>query len=86
MNSKTIRAALAALALLGGCSNADLAHVGTWNGSQHVVLYAASGSIIGQWDSDGLVQTEDRSDGWYFKDKATGKLVRISGTVLITQN
>ena len=77
---------VAALIILAGCSNAEIAHVGTWGGSQHIVLYAAAGQPIASWDSDGLVKTESNSDGWYFVDKATGKLVRISGTVVITQN
>ncbi len=77
---------LLAVALIAGCSNADIAHLGTWGGSQHVVLYAANGSIIDQWDSSGLVKTESGSDGWFFVDKLTGKLVRISGPVVITQN
>lgn len=77
---------LTVVALVAGCSNADIAHLGTWGGSQHIVLYAANGSIIGQWDSSGLVKTESGSDGWFFVDKLTGKLVRISGPVVITQN
>jgi hypothetical protein len=47
---------------------------------------AANGQPIGQGDSDGLVKTENASDAWYFVDKLTGKLVRISGIVVITQN
>jgi hypothetical protein len=50
------------LALLAACSNADVAHLGTWGGSQHVVLYAANGVPIHEWDSDGLVKTEHSSD------------------------
>jgi hypothetical protein len=76
----------AVVAVLAGCSSAEIAHVGTWGGSQHVLLYASDGHVIEAWDSDGLVKTENASDGWYFVDKATGKLVRISGTVVITQN
>lgn len=76
----------AVVAVLAGCSSAEIAHVGTWGGSQHIVLYAANGQPIDTWDSDGLVKTENASDGWYFVDKVTGKLVRISGTVVITQN
>lgn len=35
--------------------------------------------------SDGKVLTEDRSDGWIFKDKATGKLIRVSGSVVVSE-
>ena len=36
------------------------------------------------WISSGKVATEEGSDGYYFMDSATGKLVRISGNVIIT--
>ena len=77
---------LIALVLLSACTNADISQAIAVGGSQHVTLYAANGAVIGEWNSDGVVRTESGSDGWYFEDKATHKLVRISGTVVITQN
>lgn len=71
---------------LCGCTTAQRAQIGAVGGSQHVKLYSQCGTVIQEWDSDGVVHTEEASDGWYFADKTTGKLVRLSGTVVITQN
>lgn len=35
--------------------------------------------------STGKVGSEENSDGYYFKDAATGELVEVSGNVVITQ-
>jgi len=31
------------------------------------------------------VVTGEQSDGWYFKDDATGKLIEVTGTIVIEQ-
>lgn len=72
--------------LIAGCTSATRSQISALGGSQHVILYAASGQVIGEWDSDGVVHTETQSDGYYFTDKKTGKLVRVAGTIVITQN
>jgi hypothetical protein len=72
--------------LLCGCTSAERSQISAIGGSQHIKLFTQCGSVVQEWDSDGVAHTEARSDGWYFTDKATGKLVRLSGTVVITQN
>ena len=55
-------------------------------GSRHrVTLYGATGTIIKQWHATGNVSNEPRSDGWFFKDSETGKLVEVTGTLVIEQ-
>lgn len=81
---KTMLLAVSLLAV--GCTSATRSQIGALGGSQHVVLYACDGHKIQEWDSDGVVHAEDGSDGWYFTDKTTEKLVRVSGAVVITQN
>lgn len=56
-----------------------------WGGSCHVQLFNG-GKLVGEWDSVGKVREESGSDGWYFEDAKTGKLVRMSGTVVVTIN
>jgi len=73
------------LALLGGCTDADRAQLGASGNKFQITLYSASGAPIRQWTSNGKVATEDHSDGWYFQDAGTGKLVRVSGTVVVEQ-
>ena len=55
-------------------------------GSQHkITQYASDGKIIGEWESTGNINNEHNSDGWYFKDKKTGKLIELTGTLQIIQ-
>lgn len=75
---------LACLAL-GACTKADRAQLGGYGGTFKVTLYGANGSVIREWVSEGKVATEDHSDGWYFNDSKTNKLVRVTGTVVVEQ-
>jgi len=71
---------------LASCTSAERSKIAALGGSQHVVLYSNDGRVLGQWDSDGTVHNEENSDGLYFTDKKTEKLVRIAGTFVVTQN
>lgn len=52
-------------------------------GDCDVVLYGLDGKPIQSWVSSGRVLSEDNSDGWYFTDKATGKVVIIAGGAVV---
>ena len=68
---------------LSSCKDATTAQFNAM-GKQHIVtLYGANGTPIKQWTSTGSVSNEENSDGWYFEDEATGKLVEITGTIVI---
>lgn len=70
--------------LLSSCKDSRRAQ---WNalGKHHIItLYAADGKEIKSWESTGNVSNQEHSDGWYFEDVETGKLVEISGTMIIT--
>jgi hypothetical protein len=75
---------LALCLLLTGC-NADLSRYKAYGHNFKVTLYSATGQPIREWFSDGKVMTEQGSDGWYFRDKATGLLIRVSGPVVVEQ-
>jgi hypothetical protein len=88
MKEKTIRMIVIILmATAGVCSCKDA----TWSqmkslGSRHrVTLYGCDGKIIHQWIATGNVSNQAQSDGWYFKDEASGKLVEVAGTLVIEQ-
>ncbi len=66
-----------------GCSNADISGVKAWGAKHHVKQYSG-GVLIGEWDSTGKIENETHSDGYYFEDVKTKKIVRISGDVQIT--
>lgn len=73
------------LLISAGCSNAEKAKWGTAGSSSHIKQFSG-GQVIGEWDSDGWIENEVQSDGYYFKDRKTGRSVRLSGTVQITLN
>lgn len=76
---------LAAL-VLPGCSSA------TWSRSMpgrilsdyKVTLYSGD-KAVGVWHTKGQVESEERSNGYYFVDRTTGHIVEIDGTVVIEQ-
>jgi hypothetical protein len=51
-------------------------------GNCTIEMYSG-GKLVQTWESSGRVKSEDNSDGWYFRDKATGKLVIVTGDVVI---
>jgi hypothetical protein len=74
---------LFALLLLAGCSHAKTAKLLS-NGQDHHIIQFSGGQKVGEWVSNGRVYSEDGSDGYYFEDKATGKIVEVSGDIQIT--
>jgi hypothetical protein len=74
---------LCLLCSLIGCTSAKQSQFAAYGHAHSIKLYSG-GELIGQWTSDGKVLTEEHSDGYYFTDKKTRKLVRISGDVVIT--
>lgn len=75
----------AAAGLLYGCTDAKMQQIQSLGSRHHVTLYGCDGHIIKQWTATGNVSNESQSDGWYFRDEETGKLVEITGTIVIDQ-
>jgi hypothetical protein len=65
-----------------GCSNANLAQFAAWGNPGHIVCYSG-GKVIYEGDSTGKISTESQSDGWYFQEKGTNQLIRVSGACVI---
>ena len=75
---------LLAIVALSSCKDSTMAQFKSM-GSHHIItLYASDGKEIKTWESTGNVSNEQNSDGWYFEDVTTGKLVEIAGTMIIT--
>ncbi len=71
------------IAMLSSCKDATHAQFSAL-GKHHIIKqYGCDGKIINQWESTGGVSNEANSDGWYFEDLATGKLVEVTGTISI---
>lgn len=71
-------------ATIVSCTDASKAKLGGY-GDEHTVELYSGGKKVREWTSSGKVQSEESSDGYYFNDKETGKLVEVSGDVVITR-
>ena len=71
------------LLLLTGCYSANRAKMLS-SGRDHHIIQFSGGKVVGEWTSNGRVFSEEHSDGYYFEDKATGKVVEVSGDIQIT--
>ena len=69
-------------AALVSCSDADRAAFFAYGQKHHVTLYSG-GKIVREWHTTGKIENEANSDGYYFNDDETHKLVAVSGTVVI---
>lgn len=72
------------LVTLVSCRDSGTAQLFALGDDCKIELINADGSITHSWISSGKVATEESSDGYYFMDRATGKLVRVTGNVIIT--
>ena len=50
-----------------------------------IEMLNCDGAVARSWISTGKVRSEQNSDGYYFMDKATGLLVEVTGSIIITQ-
>lgn len=85
MKKITIIVAFIAATLTIGCTDATKAQFGGYGSKYKVTLYGASPDPIREWVSTGKVATEEGSDGWFFMDSKTNKLVRVSGNVVVEE-
>lgn len=83
MNYRFVLALAVLCCTLWACSDANIADIKAMRNGHHVELYSG-GVRVRTWESTGMIENEGRSDGYYFMDSATKKLIRISGTVVIT--
>jgi hypothetical protein len=86
MNIRNIIGFILLLVILSctGCTNAERAKLSSLGGKHKITLYSG-GVAVRVWHSTGYVKNEEHSDGYYFQDDATGRLVTVSGEVVIEQ-
>ncbi len=88
MKLKIVKAALLLFTLLiGNASRTDATRSKVYGyGSEFKVeMINCDGSVACTWISSGKVQSEANSDGYYFNDKETGKLIEVTGRLIITK-
>lgn len=66
------------------CKDATQAQFAALNKPHIIKQYGCDGKSINEWESTGSVSNEEHSDGWYFCDVKTMKLVEVTGTIAIT--
>ena len=71
------------LVFLVGCTDAKFAKF-TNMGNQAQIECFSGGKQIYEGHSTGKVISEESSDGYFFKEKGTGKLKEVSGNCVIT--
>jgi len=67
-----------------GCTSADRAKLSAF-GSHHKITLYSGGIAVRTWHSSGAINNEEHSDGFYFMDDSTHRLVRVSGQIVIEQ-
>jgi len=67
-----------------GCTDATFSKVTSYNTTFKISLFSG-GQLVREYHSTGRVESEEHTDGWFFVNKETGKLVRVSGTISIEQ-
>ena len=70
------------IVLLLGCTDAEMARLTAYGNPGEVVCYSG-GVEFYRGESTGKILTEEGSDGWYFNEKATNRLVRVSGACVV---
>ena len=81
---KKVMFSLVAIAtLMASCTDAELGKLGGY-GETYTLQVLGPDTII-TYHSTGKVLSEKRRDGYYFTSKETGKLVEVSGNVIIEQ-
>ena len=69
--------------LMSSCTDAELGKLGGY-GDTFTVKVLGPDTII-TYHSTGKVISEQHSDGYYFTNRENGKLIEVSGNVIIEQ-
>lgn len=72
------------LLLVAGCKDATRAQFFSL-GSKHKISVYSGGQCVKVYESSGNVSNETNSDGWYFEDAQTRKLVEIAGGPIVIE-
>lgn len=73
------------ISFLASCTDATQAKIGGLGDEFKIEVLNCDGSVTHYWISSGKVRSEANSDGYYFMDKNTNKLIEVSGNIIITK-
>ncbi len=74
--------ALCALLVVGGCTDAARARIGSYGDSGEIKCYSA-GQLIYEGRSTGKIHANNHFSGFEFKDASTNKFVRIHADCVV---
>lgn len=77
-----MRIIIISILFLIGCTDTEKAAFSALGNSGTISCYSG-GRLIFEGSSTGKIGTVSSSDGWEFKDRETGKFIRVSGDCLI---
>ena len=67
------------------CSDDQKAKRGGRGSEFRIEMLNCDGTVARSWISTGKVQSGASTEGYYFIDKATGLLVEVTGSIIISQ-
>jgi hypothetical protein len=73
------------IGVLFSCTDASMSKIGGYGDKFKVEMLNCDGTVAREWLSSGKVQSEENSDGYYFMDSKTGKLIEVTGRIIITK-
>jgi len=69
--------------LVGGCTNVD--DVDSAKNGTHLVQLYSGGKMVRQWHATDVPTRKNwSSDSWHFTNSETDRLVRVTGSIVIT--
>lgn len=69
---------------LNSCTDAEQAKM-TGYGKDYIIEMYSGGKLVKTWYSSGKVLSEKNSDGYYFEQKKTSKIIEVTGDIIITE-
>ena len=67
------------------CTDAKKAKLGGFGSKFQIEMLNCDGTVARTWISSGKVSSEQNSDGYYFMEEATDKLIEVTGRLIITK-
>ena len=84
--TRALAVGLGLLMAVGGCTDTQMGRIQSL-GEPHLVIHFSGGVEIGRWCSTGRVQSPDSgSDLRQFTDRASGRLIEVSGDTQVITN
>mgnify|MGYP001342397082 CR=1 FL=1 len=71
--------------LFYACTDAKKAKMGGFGSKFQIEMLNCDGSVARTWISSGKVSSEQNSDGYYFMEEGSNKLIEVTGRLIITK-